>query len=92
MNILNEPDIERMVRQAFPARSGFSAAEELGLARMHGPVVLFVHGGTDPFTDSQLERWIEGAPLYVQLPPLLNRLCRDGALAPGQYAVGCRLN
>jgi len=46
-----------------------------------------VHGGPDPFLDRQVDAWLEGAPTYVQLYPLLNRLCRDGALAPGEYAI-----
>ncbi len=50
-------------------------------------MVTFVHGGADPFLDRQFDAWLEGKPTYVALHQLLNRLCRQGALLPGEYAV-----
>ena len=87
MNILRTRELEQIVRKLFPAKARFSADAELGLERSQLPVVTFVHGGTDPFLDRQLDEWLEGAPTFVQLYPLLNRLCRHGALAPGEYAI-----
>ena len=51
------------------------------------PAVAFVHGGPDPYLDRQLDDWLEGGPKFIGLYPLLNRLCRTGALPPGDYAV-----
>jgi hypothetical protein len=44
-------------------------------------------GGADPFLDRPFEDWLRGAPVFVAEHPLLNRLCRAGTLAPGEYAV-----
>jgi hypothetical protein len=46
-----------------------------------------VHGGPDPYLDRPLEAWLEGGAGFVSLYPLLNRLCRAGALVPGEYAL-----
>ena len=48
------------------------------------------YGGADPFLDRQFDAWLEGKPTYVTLHQLLNRLCRLGALMPGEYAVSGR--
>jgi hypothetical protein len=50
-------------------------------------VVAFVHGGPDPFLDSQFDAWLAGSPTFVTAYQLLNRLCRAGAIAPGDYAL-----
>jgi hypothetical protein len=86
MTIVDDREIERLVREIFPARRTFSAAADLGpsLAR---PVVTFVHGGADPFLDRQFDAWLEGSATFVPIYQLLNRLCRAGALPPGDYAL-----
>lgn len=86
MRILDDMEIERLVRNAFPGKRAFSAGTDLGTSSTR-PVVAFVHGGPDPFLDRQFEAWLEGAPTYVSAYQLLNRLCRAGALPPGDYAV-----
>jgi hypothetical protein len=91
MNILGIQELEGLVRKSFPAKALFSAGAELGLERSRLPVVTFVHGGPDPFLDRELDAWLAGAPRFVQLYPLLNRLCRDGALPPGEYAISMAL-
>ena len=90
MKILGTLELERLVREVFPAKRLFCAAPELGAAARRLPVVTFVHGGTDPFLDRQFDAWLEGKPTYVTLHQLLNRLCRQGALMPGEYAVSGR--
>ena len=87
MKILGTPELERLVRESFPAKRSFSAAAELGTAAQRFPLVTFVHGGPDPFLDRQFDAWLEGKPTYVALHQLLNRLCRLGAIVPGEYAV-----
>jgi len=87
MRVIGTKELERMVRRTFPAKAQFSAHADLGLTSNRLPAIAFVHGGPDPFLDRQVDAWLEGAPTYVQLYPLLNRLCRDGALAPGEYAI-----
>ncbi|MGE5792629.1 MAG: hypothetical protein ACM36B_08040 [Bacteroidota bacterium] len=87
MRILGTFELERLVREAFPAKHAFSAEAELGTAAKRLPVVTFVHGGADPFLDRQFDAWLEGKPTYVALHQVLNRLCRLGALLPGEYAV-----
>lgn len=86
MRILDDTEIERLVREAFPERRAFSAGTDLGVSSTR-PVVAFVHGGPDPCLDRQFEAWLEGSPTYVSAYQLLNRLCRAGALPPGDYAV-----
>jgi hypothetical protein len=87
MRVLNANELERLVRDTFPAKRGFSVAADLGLAPSRFPAVAFVHGGPDPYLDRELDAWVEGGPRFVGLYPLLNRLCRAGALPPGDYAV-----
>jgi len=87
MQILPANELERLVRQTFPEKPGFSAEAELGIGLRHRPIVTFVHGGADPFLDRPFEEWLRGAPVFVAAHQLLNRLCRAGALAPGQYAI-----
>jgi hypothetical protein len=82
-------ELERLVRETFPAKPGFSAAPELGL-RSGRSVVTFVHGGPDPFLDQHFDAWLAGLPRFIATNHLLNRLCRAGALPPGEYAVTVR--
>jgi hypothetical protein len=86
MKIIDNAEIERLVREVFPARRGFSAAADLGV-RPSWPVVARVHGGPDPFLDREFEAWREGSPTFVSTYQLLNQLCRAGALPPGEYGV-----
>jgi hypothetical protein len=86
MKILGTHELEQLVRRTFPAKRLFSAEAELGTANRL-PVVTFVHGGPDPFLDRQFDAWLEGKPIYVALHQLLNRLCQQGTLLPGEYAV-----
>ena len=69
-----------------PSGSSLRTAE-LGAAANRLPIVTFVHGGPDPFLDRQFDAWLDGQPIYVALHQLLNRLCRQGTLLPGEYAV-----
>lgn len=87
MNVLGTRDLELLVRQTFPAKRAFCAEAELGVTARSLPKTAFVHGGPDPFLDRQFDAWLEGKPIYVALHQLLNRLCRQGALMPGEYAV-----
>jgi hypothetical protein len=86
MKIIDDREIERLVREAFPERGAFSAAADLGVSASRA-VVAFVHGGPDPFLDHQFEAWLDGSPTFVSAYQILNRLCRAGALPPGDYAV-----
>ena len=81
--------LERLVRQTFLGELEFSAEAEAEARRdpHRRPIVTFVHGGPDPFLDRQFEDWLGGARVFVAAHQLLNRLCRAGALAPGQYAL-----
>lgn len=87
MRLLDAAELERLVRQTFPQKEGFSAEADLGLGAGSRPPVAFVHGGSDPFLDRQFEAWLCGSAAYVAVHQVLNRLCRAGALAPGDYAV-----
>ena len=87
MQIISTNELERLVRETFPGKPEFSAEAELGVDPHRRPTVTFVHGGIDPFLDRQLEDWLTGAPVFVAAHQVLNRLCRAGALAPGQYAL-----
>jgi hypothetical protein len=89
MKVIEARELEQLVRDTFPARQRFSAASELGLQAGRS-VVTFVHGGPDPFLDSAFDAWLGGASKFVAVYPLLNRLCRAGALEPGNYAVTAR--
>ena len=86
MRVIGTRELEQLVRETFPAKQLFSAESDLGL-NGRAPIVTFVHGGPDPFLDRQFDAWLEGSPTFVPLYQLLNRLCRAGALAPGDYAI-----
>jgi hypothetical protein len=87
MNVMTSEELEQLVRATFPSRARFSAESELGLTARKAPPVANVHGGPDPYLDRQFDRWLEGAVPFVSFYELLNRLCRAGALSPGDYAV-----
>lgn len=87
MRVIEASELERLVRETFPQKACFSAQAELGLAAGARPAVAFVHGGCDPFLDRDFEAWLRGAAPFVAVYQVLNRLCRAGALAPGDYAV-----
>jgi hypothetical protein len=87
VHLLDATELERLVRENFPQKLGFSADAELGLGSASRPPVAFVHGGCDPFLERQFEAWLSGTAGFVAVHQLLNRLCRAGALAPGDYAV-----
>ncbi len=87
MKVIGLRELEHLVRDTFPAKGLFSAESELGLHLRRAPVVSFVHGGSDPFLDREFDAWLDGSPRFVAIHQLLNRLCRAGALAPGDYAV-----
>ena len=72
MRVLEANELERLVRRTFPAKPGFAVGPDLGLT---------------PNRDRELDDWLGGGLRFVGLYPLLNRLCRAGALAPGTYAV-----
>lgn len=90
MTIIDRRELERLVRETFPAKRLFSAATDFDLAAHRAPVVISVHGGPDPFLDRAFDLWLNGSPTFVALYQLLNRLCRAGALAPGHYLVTLR--
>src|SRR5262249_2659264 len=87
MQILPTNELERLVRQTFPEKPAFSAGAAVGLGPPPWPIVTFVPGGADPCLDRPFEDWLRGAPVFVAAHQLLNRLCRAGALAPGEYAI-----
>jgi hypothetical protein len=87
MQILGADELERLVREAFPGKAEFTAEGDLGVDLRRRPIVTFVHGGPDPFLDRPFEDWLRGAPVFVAAHQLLNRLCRAGALAPGEYVL-----
>ena len=86
MKVIEAREVERLVRETFPAKRLFCAASELGL-KSGRPVVTFVHGGPDPFLDRDFDAWLDGLSTFVPVYQILNRLCRAGVLAPGDYAV-----
>jgi hypothetical protein len=90
LTIIDTRELERLVRETFPAKRLFSAATEFALAVHRAPAVIPVHGGPDPFLDRAFDAWLNGSPTFVALYPLLNRLCRAGTLAPGDYVVTLR--
>lgn len=87
MKVIGTRELEHLVRATFPAKGSFSAAAELGPQARRAPLVTFVHGGADPFLDRQFDAWLDGSPTFVPVYQVLNRLCRAGALPPGNYAV-----
>jgi hypothetical protein len=90
LTIIDTRELERLVHETFPAKRLFSAASEFNLAVHRAPAVISVHGGPDPFLDRAFDAWLNGSPTFVALYPLLNRLCRAGTLAPGDYVVTLR--
>jgi hypothetical protein len=87
MKVIGSNELDRLVRDTFPRRPHFCAAAELGLRPDRPTIVPCVHGGPDPFLDRHFDAWLEGSAAFVALYQLLNRLCRAGTLAPGDYAV-----
>jgi hypothetical protein len=87
MKVIEMREVEKLVRATFPAKRGFCADAELGLAPGAPASIAFVHGGPDPFLDRQFDSWLDGVARFVPVHQILNRLCRAGALAPGDYAV-----
>jgi hypothetical protein len=87
VKVIGTGELEDLVRENFPAKGGFSAAAEFGVQTSRLPVVTFVHGGPDPFLDRQFDDWLSGSTPFVPLYQVLNRLCRAGALPPGEVAV-----
>lgn len=87
MRVIDTRELERLVRTSFPLKDRFSAEADLGLDRRRLPAIAMVHGGPDPYLDRPVDAWLQGASAFVSLYALLNRLCRSGALMPGQYAV-----
>lgn len=85
MRVIEARELGRLVRDTFAQKRTFSETE-LGL-QAGRPALAFVHGGPDPFLDQQFDAWLTGAATFVPLYQLLNRLCRAGALTPGDYAV-----
>lgn len=87
MKVIESTEIERLVRDTIPAWRGFSAAAELDLRPGRPAVVPCVHAGPDPFLERHFDVWLDGGAAFVALHVLINRLCRSGTLAPGDYAV-----
>jgi hypothetical protein len=87
MRVIDTRELERLVRTSFPAKGRFSVESDLGLDPRRLPAVTFVHGGPDPYLDRPLDAWLRDGSAFVSLYALLNRLCRTGALVPGEYAV-----
>ena len=87
MNVIDTRELDRLVRTSFPAKTRFSTEADLGLDSRRLPAVAFVHGGPDPYLDRPVDAWLRGDPAFVSLYALLNRLCRKGAIVPGEYAV-----
>ena len=88
MRVIEARELGRLVRDTFAQKRSFSEAE-LGL-QAGRPALAFVHGGPDPFLDQQFDAWLTGTATFVPVYQLLNRLCRAGALEPGDYAVTAR--
>jgi hypothetical protein len=89
MVIIDSAELERMVRTTFPAKRRFSVDADLGCTAGR-PLFAVVHGGCDPYLERQFDGWLSGALRYIAPYELLNRLCREGLLKPGDYAVRCR--
>jgi hypothetical protein len=87
MKVIETREVEQLVRATFPAKRAFSADAELGLTPGAPAAIAFVHGGPDPFLDRQFDSWLDGVARFVPVHQILNRLCRAGALPPGDYAV-----
>ena len=87
MEVIEARELEHLVRETFPQKRLFSAERELGIKPSSRPAIAFVHGGCDPLLDRQFEDWLDGSAVFVAMYQLLNRLCRAGALKPGDYAI-----
>lgn len=87
MEVIEALELEHLVRETFPRKRLFSAERELGIKPSSRPAIAFVHGGCDPLLDRQFEDWLDGSAAFVAMYQLLNRLCRAGALKPGDYAI-----
>jgi hypothetical protein len=87
MKVIEAREVEQLVRATFPAKRAFSAEAELGLVPGAPASIAFVHGGPDPYLDRQFDSWLDGVARFVPVHQILNRLCRAGALPPGDYAV-----
>ena len=87
MAVIEARELEHLVRETFPQKRLFSAERELGIKPSSRPAIAFVHGGCDPLLDRQFEDWLDGSAAFVAMYQLLNRLCRAGALKPGDYAI-----
>ena len=87
MFVIDAEELERMVRMTFPQKRWFSVDGELGFGARSRPLCAYVHGGCDPFLERQFEDWLKGTVSFVAPYQLLNRLCREGLLKPGDYAV-----
>ena len=87
MEVIEARELEHLVRETFPQKRLFSAERELGIKPSSRPAIAFVHGGCDPLLDRQFEDWLDGSAAFVATYQLLNRLCRAGALKPGDYAI-----
>jgi hypothetical protein len=90
VQVIETGELERLVRETFPQKRRFSADSELGID-VRRATVAFVHGGCDPFLDREFEDWLDGTVAFVAPYQLLNRLCREGVLTPGHYAVTRRI-
>ena len=86
MKILQTRELERLVRATFPQKGGYAAETHLRGCESR-PLVAFVHGGPDPYFDQHFDAWLSGAAKFFSAYELLNRLCRAGALQPGEYAL-----
>jgi hypothetical protein len=87
VEVIEARELEHLVRETFPQKRLFSAERELGIKPSSRPAIVFVHGGCDPLLDRQFEDWLGGSAAFVAMYQLLNRLCRVGALKPGDYAI-----
>jgi hypothetical protein len=86
MKIIQTRELEGLVRQTFPQKGLFSTRAELDRC-MLWPVVIFVHGGPDPYLDQHFDARLGGSPTFVSVYQVMNGLCRAGALAPGEYGL-----
>jgi hypothetical protein len=87
VEVIEARELEHLVRETFPQKRLFSAERERGIKPSSRPAITFVHGGCDPLLDRQFEDWLDGSAAFVAMYQLLNRLCRAGALKPGDYAI-----
>jgi hypothetical protein len=87
VEVIEARELEHLVRETFPQKRLFSAERELGIKPSSRPAIAFVHGGCDPLLERQFEDWLDGSAAFVAMYQLLNRLCRAGALKPGDYAI-----